>query len=162
MHSTSLIQTLTVSLSFLLLHYASYEMFITHLILTFLSSMRFTVFFFFLMIRQPPRSTLFPTRRSSDLIGLDHLARVDQGDGAARLLEARGDEMRAQALAPCYQVVAGPRGELPHDDEAGRDLLELREGLVDKAQGLLAALRPGEQRPRRGGVTLAQGGGGAA
>src|SRR3712207_7694795 len=25
-------------------------------------------FFFFLMIRRPPRSTLFPTRRSSDLI----------------------------------------------------------------------------------------------
>src|SRR2546430_16836333 len=25
------------------------------------------IFFFFLMIRRPPRSTLFPTRRSSDL-----------------------------------------------------------------------------------------------
>src|SRR2546430_13633226 len=25
-------------------------------------------FFFFLMIRRPPRSTLFPTRRSSDLV----------------------------------------------------------------------------------------------
>src|SRR6266851_4396943 len=28
-----------------------------------------SVFFFFLMIRRPPRSTLFPTRRSSDLAG---------------------------------------------------------------------------------------------
>src|SRR3989441_11185354 len=27
-------------------------------------------FFFFLMIRRPPRSTLFPYRRSSDLIGI--------------------------------------------------------------------------------------------
>src|SRR5438046_8080754 len=27
----------------------------------------FLLFFFFLMIRRPPRSTLFPTRRSSDL-----------------------------------------------------------------------------------------------
>src|SRR3954467_7555242 len=27
------------------------------------------VFYFFLMIRRPPRSTLFPTRRSSDLTG---------------------------------------------------------------------------------------------
>src|SRR5690348_18025615 len=27
------------------------------------------VIFFFLMIRRPPRSTLFPTRRSSDLAG---------------------------------------------------------------------------------------------
>src|SRR5690349_22491430 len=26
------------------------------------------MFFFFLMIRRPPRSTLFPTRRSSDLV----------------------------------------------------------------------------------------------
>src|SRR3712207_8842477 len=26
---------------------------------------------FFLMIRRPPRSTLFPTRRSSDLVGQD-------------------------------------------------------------------------------------------
>src|SRR5436305_2863515 len=40
--------------------------------------------FFFLMIRRPPRSTLFPTRRSSDLLAdaagdrgafFDHLAR---------------------------------------------------------------------------------------
>src|SRR5687768_17913477 len=30
-----------------------------------------THFFFFLMIRRPPRSTLFPTRRSSDLGGVD-------------------------------------------------------------------------------------------
>src|SRR5690242_21161358 len=28
------------------------------------------LFFFFLMIRRPPRSTLFPTRRSSDLFAL--------------------------------------------------------------------------------------------
>src|SRR5438309_12116913 len=27
--------------------------------------------FFFLLIRRPPRSTLFPTRRSSDLLGYD-------------------------------------------------------------------------------------------
>src|SRR2546430_12607086 len=36
------------------------------------------VFFFFLMIRRPPRSTLFPTRRSSDLLlgnDLDHAVR---------------------------------------------------------------------------------------
>src|SRR2546430_16290726 len=34
----------------------------------FLSSLTLTdLFFFFLMIRRPPRSTLFPTRRSSDL-----------------------------------------------------------------------------------------------
>src|SRR2546423_9221618 len=34
---------------------------------------QFFCFFFFLMIRRPPRSTLFPTRRSSDLFppGID-------------------------------------------------------------------------------------------
>src|SRR5256884_5225508 len=32
------------------------------------------LFFFFLMIRRPPRSTLFPTRRSSDL--MRHAGRV--------------------------------------------------------------------------------------
>src|SRR5438874_5488123 len=36
-----------------------------HLIILFLSTL--TLYFFFLMIRRPPRSTLFPTRRSSDL-----------------------------------------------------------------------------------------------
>src|SRR5262245_62922162 len=30
--------------------------------------MLYFVFFFFLTIRRPPRSTLFPTRRSSDLV----------------------------------------------------------------------------------------------
>src|SRR5437016_13962872 len=34
-------------------------------------------FFFFLMIRRPPRSTLFPTRRSSDLIRLDLSGRLN-------------------------------------------------------------------------------------
>src|SRR5688572_31067026 len=31
--------------------------------------MRTTLLLFFLLIRRPPRSTLFPTRRSSDLLG---------------------------------------------------------------------------------------------
>src|SRR3712207_8403161 len=31
-------------------------------------------FFFFLMIRRPPRSTLFPTRRSSDLTCMSRLS----------------------------------------------------------------------------------------
>src|SRR5688572_32731162 len=33
--------------------------------------MSYLVIFFFLMIRRPPRSTLFPTRRSSDLAWID-------------------------------------------------------------------------------------------
>src|SRR5206468_11486067 len=37
----------------------------------------FYFFFFFLMIRRPPRSTLFPSRRSSDLVelGMERLVR---------------------------------------------------------------------------------------
>src|SRR5690242_21864685 len=53
------------------------------------------VSFFFLMIRRPPRSTLFPTRRSSDLRAARHSARPHGhapghgGRGAAPGLAAR-------------------------------------------------------------------------
>src|SRR5438874_13247751 len=36
---------------------------------TLVSLLSVLFFFFFLRIRRPPRSTLFPTRRSSDLVG---------------------------------------------------------------------------------------------
>src|SRR5438128_5234588 len=49
------------------------------------SSLLFSLLFFFLMIRRPPRSTLFPYRRSSDLLrqsDLPHvLAEVGMGGG---------------------------------------------------------------------------------
>src|SRR2546422_11338402 len=45
------------------------------------SSSSWPSFFFFLMIRRPPRSTLFPTRRSSDLAA--EARDVDVGRGAA-------------------------------------------------------------------------------
>src|SRR5258707_2607071 len=51
------------------------------------------LFFFFLMIRRPPRSTLFPTRRSSDLFGsaaaIDMQLEFDDDDAGA-LIAARG------------------------------------------------------------------------
>src|SRR2546422_11285846 len=37
------------------------------------------LFFFFLMIRRPPRSTLFPTRRSSDLPTVFEFLRKERG-----------------------------------------------------------------------------------
>src|SRR5437660_11718150 len=40
---------------------------VIHFLLYFLLSFALFLLFFFLMIRRPPRSTLFPTRRSSDL-----------------------------------------------------------------------------------------------
>src|SRR5438067_5451369 len=55
-----------------------------------------TYSFFFLMIRRPPRSTLFPTRRSSDLTPIDDL--VAPGERALvaehEQLAFRGEEDR--------------------------------------------------------------------
>src|SRR5688572_31106591 len=54
------------------------------------------LYFFFLMIRRPPRSTLFPTRRSSDLPAELHARRLRQ----VRLQrdrfpeQVRGDDVR--------------------------------------------------------------------
>src|SRR2546425_13325856 len=69
------------------------------------------MFFFFLMIRRPPRSTLFPTRRSSDLrelrsgrgdapaAGLAHEAHVsgEVGDRPDATLLAEPDATRVAA-----------------------------------------------------------------
>src|SRR2546425_7091986 len=56
------------------------------------------VYFFFLMIRRPPRSTLFPTRRSSDLAlrGYEILItrRDSLGQGLAEGLRRRGFTVR--------------------------------------------------------------------
>src|SRR5947207_5745548 len=83
------------------------------------------LFFFFLMIRRPPRSTLFPTRRSSDLDGalrprrLGHEARFAQIGGGVRseehtselqshsdlvcrlLLEKKKNKRRRPGCCPC-------------------------------------------------------------
>src|SRR3712207_6862506 len=46
-------------------------------------------FFFFLMIRRPPRSTLFPTRRSSDLGAVRHRSLAAAGAGSGRRPQRR-------------------------------------------------------------------------
>src|SRR3712207_8008154 len=60
------------------------------------------------MIRRPPRSTLFPTRRSSDLAPRDALLAIDEGErprhGACKLLLDQrkvraGEDDRVDALA---------------------------------------------------------------
>src|SRR5438094_3397048 len=57
--------------------------------MVYLSSLLFLIFFFFfLMIRLPPRSTLFPTRRSSDL------------DHAIRGIAARRSHATLRSLSP--------------------------------------------------------------
>src|SRR2546422_4454023 len=47
------------------------------------------IVFFFLMIRRPPRSTLFPTRRSSDLFGQPDAAFPVRPDARERAEERR-------------------------------------------------------------------------
>src|SRR2546426_8164463 len=59
----------------------------------------FTFYFFFLMIRRPPRSTLFPTRRSSDLAGHGERPR-GRGDSARRRRRDREDLRGRAAAAP--------------------------------------------------------------
>src|SRR5438105_9858547 len=57
--------------------------------------------FFFVVIRRPPRSTLFPTRRSSDLAcRADAAGGGGEPDGAEREPgpECAGDEAEQQAL----------------------------------------------------------------
>src|SRR5690554_7499551 len=54
-------------------------------------------FFFFLMIRRPPRSTLFPYttlfRSADDFPGVPHLARADdQGNGSDHTQQGRSEE----------------------------------------------------------------------
>src|SRR5258708_11898904 len=54
------------------------------------------VFFFFLMIRRPPRSTLFPTRRSSDLYFVHAIVESERHDvvGAGNLALAARLKLR--------------------------------------------------------------------
>src|SRR5437879_7205130 len=69
--------------------------------------------FFFVTIRRPPRSTLFPTRRSSDLHRRRHPAILDQVGLAGREdelavgdvhLPARSEEHTSELQSPMYLV----------------------------------------------------------
>src|SRR2546422_6001269 len=53
------------------------------------------------MIRRPPRSTLFPTRRSSDLTDLSVLQRFDSGDLSRRRAIEKGSETPEMKRRPC-------------------------------------------------------------
>src|SRR6202521_6250981 len=62
-------------------------------------------FFFFLMIRRPPRSTLFPTRRSSDLFGwlLSHYV-VYGFVGAVMAIDRKSTRLNSSHLRISYAV----------------------------------------------------------
>src|SRR5215203_2986980 len=68
------------------------------------------IFFFFLMIRRPPRSTLFPyTTLFRSAPGLDRDGRLrESGDGAAggRTVAPRG---RTEGCGACIRRRVGPR-----------------------------------------------------
>src|SRR3990170_5002898 len=60
---------------------------------------------FFLMIRRPPRSTLFPTRRSSDLLGLSPLPCIYASIGSCpEPIEARSEEHTSELQSPDHLV----------------------------------------------------------
>src|SRR5712671_7184394 len=67
----------------------------------------FSVFFFFLMIRRPPRSTLFPyttlfrSRHSFGTSGEDHVTILEQGSGPAP--QAAGDR-KSTRLNSSHQI----------------------------------------------------------
>src|SRR5687768_18210054 len=73
-----------------------------------------SVIFFFLMIRRPPRSTLFPTRRSSDLIDvttgrrspIPFTAQVEQ-----QLAELVRTEHRLEDSVLTVRQIRDPRSE---------------------------------------------------
>src|SRR5205807_8422712 len=64
------------------------------------------IYFFFLMIRQPPRSTLFPSRRSSDLksLGTLHHICLEVPDIEKAKADLRSEEHTSELQSPCNLV----------------------------------------------------------
>src|SRR2546425_13182053 len=104
------------------------------------------------MIRRPPRSTLFPTRRSSDL-GSTLLARLLSGLG----LEGFDDLVRWTATATPPQVA----GLAPHVLNAAREGEAVALRILRDAAGELAALVRALERffPGAGDIPVALAGG---
>ena len=87
-------------------------------------------------------------RVAEDAVGLHDVHGVHVGARAARRLERRGDEARAEPLAPGEEIIGRARGQLAQDREPGRELFELRERPVDRPQRLIEPRAGGEQVPR--------------
>src|SRR5256885_9044108 len=88
------------------------------------------------MIRRPPRSTLFPTRRSSDLVqgprrgrGAEQGPRVRADDGRLRL---RSEEHTSELQSPCNLVcrllLEKKNKYQVYTTKSGGDLAHLRTG----------------------------------
>src|SRR5689334_24416385 len=85
--------------------------------------------FFFLMIRRPPRSTLFPTRRSSDLVLLNTGARAETiadylkiADGVivGNLQDRKSTRLNSSHSSISYAVFCLKKKKQPRRPAAGR------------------------------------------
>src|SRR6478736_3705410 len=99
----------------------------------------FIVFFFFLMIRRPPRSTLFPytTLFRSSTVGfvaaMEALGHADQSIAAERS-EEHTSELQSQSNLVCRLLLEKKNRRAPH--------CGLREGLPAGGGGSRDSLRP--------------------
>src|SRR3546814_5085213 len=87
------------------------------------------LFFFFLMIRRPPRSTrtdtLFPTRRSSDLVTLDHRER-EIGERYLALDELARHQIAIVELDLPNIVAVGAQAAAAQDERSEEHTSELQ------------------------------------
>src|SRR5438132_5506518 len=82
----------------------------------------YTVVFLFLLIRRPPRSTLFPTRRSSDLQECDVGCQSD-GFEARHRPGGRSDRRRAEENVEAGQDQKGRSEEHTSELQSHSDLV---------------------------------------
>src|SRR3712207_7663577 len=103
--------------------------------------------FFFLMIRRPPRSTLFPTRRSSDLAGpcrADHRGTCHESRPRIRRAAPRRPPgvPPASALPRALHQAARDRSEEHTSELQSRQYLVCRLLLEKKKKKLLTLYLP--------------------
>src|SRR5256885_17177882 len=111
------------------------------------------LFFFFLMIRRPPRSTLFPyTTLFRSVVQLtDGGLQVALHHTVKLVVLSRGDPQRAVAVPTCQLV---EDEILPGGEDAARDLAADHEGVVGLEPGVPALAARGTVIPRAEAVEL--------
>src|SRR5215216_7809858 len=72
-------------------------------------SMKLLFRFFFLMIRRPPRSTLFPSRRSSDLhvqVAVERALPAREGEERHRRRDRHVEDRKSTRLNSSHQIIS--------------------------------------------------------
>src|SRR2546422_11773474 len=112
-----------------------------------MSASSFYSFFFFLMIRRPPRSTLFPyTTLFRSLAELDPETNDDE---LLRRRDAQRDEIVAHLRADRHEhgrVAGEPPLEPPGESKAERPAVPAEDGPVERGDGDRGAAPPRQQR----------------